>query len=627
MAATSTESCHKEQSCEGKENASNGTNNASNLATFMWNKDNFTLVDVQEYFKSGVVDVDERNEHGQTGLMLACQLADKDIVKFLVEKGANPNLTCSQRGNTALHYACEYTIYDDDGEVKDWETMEEITQSENASVESTTFLQEKKPIDVIDFLDSECECNAILVKNNDGLNCVELAALNRKLHTVAYCVSKEWLTLPDQIRVMEILGMFEVLDGDKKNAYKCLFKAIKLRNKNPNNPLTKDHESLLESCLGKAECKNLEELKTITTDKHAFKAEAFLIGDRVLPPQLKSEHVYGRLAQYGYDLLSRRKTMEKAFTVFSGCLQLEQKDLMPVGRVLMFIMFSIRRAATTNHALYKVIPQFLYPIYKVLNDYVEVVQQVNQSSLATQLESIVDDLACILFDVTAEFSSLKVTGEVLEPTIAMVTIMRSRVPKPPDLKLHDTFSVSHHILCTLVAQLCNNDFFVETEYKCNRFKWLLARLIQVEGVHDITTSGNSMLHNLMRLVSSGEFQLVCDLTKLILRHGCRPDTKNNDGQTPMDIAKEQVGHLDSDDDYEGSQIRELFNLLKGPVMVHSLQELAARTIFCHRIPYEGILPDRVQDVLKDDILKEDESGFQTPSDCGSDSSYDPPWLN
>ena len=38
--------------------------------------------------------------------MVACLLGYKDIVKFLLEKGANANEKCTEEMNTPLHYAC-----------------------------------------------------------------------------------------------------------------------------------------------------------------------------------------------------------------------------------------------------------------------------------------------------------------------------------------------------------------------------------------------------------------------------------------------------------------------------------------------------------------------------------------
>ena len=44
-------------------------------------------------------------------LMVACVLGYKDIVKFLLEKGANPNEKCTEERNTPLHYTCMLREY------------------------------------------------------------------------------------------------------------------------------------------------------------------------------------------------------------------------------------------------------------------------------------------------------------------------------------------------------------------------------------------------------------------------------------------------------------------------------------------------------------------------------------
>ena len=48
-------------------------------------------------------------------LMVACLLIYKDIVKFLLEKGANANEKCTEEMNTPLHYACMLREYSNRG--------------------------------------------------------------------------------------------------------------------------------------------------------------------------------------------------------------------------------------------------------------------------------------------------------------------------------------------------------------------------------------------------------------------------------------------------------------------------------------------------------------------------------
>ncbi|KAJ0394303.1 hypothetical protein ATCC90586_010304 [Pythium insidiosum] len=53
------------------------------------------------------VDVNARDNHGNTLFILVCQQGNKKMAKFLLRRGANANLQ-NMNGNTALHYLVEY---------------------------------------------------------------------------------------------------------------------------------------------------------------------------------------------------------------------------------------------------------------------------------------------------------------------------------------------------------------------------------------------------------------------------------------------------------------------------------------------------------------------------------------
>ena len=51
----------------------------------------------------GDLDIDTRDQHGNTLFILACQQGSKKLVKFLLRRGCNMNAQ-NHAGNTALHY-------------------------------------------------------------------------------------------------------------------------------------------------------------------------------------------------------------------------------------------------------------------------------------------------------------------------------------------------------------------------------------------------------------------------------------------------------------------------------------------------------------------------------------------
>ncbi|KAL7500015.1 hypothetical protein ACHAWT_007970 [Skeletonema menzelii] len=55
----------------------------------------------------GDLDINTRDQHGNTLFILACQQGSKKLAKFLLRRGSDMNAQ-NHAGNTALHYLNEY---------------------------------------------------------------------------------------------------------------------------------------------------------------------------------------------------------------------------------------------------------------------------------------------------------------------------------------------------------------------------------------------------------------------------------------------------------------------------------------------------------------------------------------
>lgn len=81
---------------------------------------------VIQYLILAGADVDQRNKHGVTALMLASEYHNVSTVQLLLELGADPNIT-DQYGNTALFYAIKYdnkdAIVDPENSIKIMKSM------------------------------------------------------------------------------------------------------------------------------------------------------------------------------------------------------------------------------------------------------------------------------------------------------------------------------------------------------------------------------------------------------------------------------------------------------------------------------------------------------------------------
>jgi len=70
---------------------------------------NHNLSVLEEVLDSeGDLDIDTRDQHGNTLFILACQQGSKKLAKFLLRRGSYINAQ-NHGGNTALHYLHEYS--------------------------------------------------------------------------------------------------------------------------------------------------------------------------------------------------------------------------------------------------------------------------------------------------------------------------------------------------------------------------------------------------------------------------------------------------------------------------------------------------------------------------------------
>ena len=54
--------------------------------------------------------MNQRDDHGQTPLMVAVEQKHEEVAMFLLRHGADPNVVDKKRA-TALHLACEVGVY------------------------------------------------------------------------------------------------------------------------------------------------------------------------------------------------------------------------------------------------------------------------------------------------------------------------------------------------------------------------------------------------------------------------------------------------------------------------------------------------------------------------------------
>ena len=510
-----------------------------------------------------------------TPLMAACLLGLKDIVKYLLEKGADPNEKCMEEMNTPLHFACLQRDYIE------------------TSYFEWSFEHQKDSSTRKDIIELLFDHGALVERNSLGFLPIHCAALFAMEKIVDYFIAEETVADADRLMAMEVLGVSQCfLLTQMSQGYLSLLTAMHLRleKSGPCQPPHSVHTEL-ELLIECSECTTFDELHKLKYDEVGLTMQGLLVGDRVLPEKLKQKCLWSNMFCTCVNVVEEK-------TFFSLCqygLKLESSSRLVIGTVLDGVTDFLWDYMTGSSSFVDPNQQdgVLRQLISYLETYTDIVMNAKPEHLTI---SFSHKLGIILATVIGRFN---ITREVLDVILKATEVI---------LKIsseHLSYESSSSAAITLFEQLFDDIYDPECLSR-QQMKNVLMQMIHAlpfllkyEHPRHVTLStADTLLHLTMRLLyDDKDFDLFYALTRQLVRYGCPIEAKTWEAETARDLilgfqaySKIQIA--------QHPKLEEMLALVTTTSEVLSLQELSARCVLRSKIPYSlGTVPSTVCDFL------------------------------
>ena len=554
---------------EGDErmNRGEGKKKRENLGNLLKEGTVKNVQDLEARMKNSALDLFEVCEWNISPLMVACLLGCKDIVRYLLEKGADPNEKCTEECNTPLHYACLLSLYIRES-FSSLEWLLECKQDQISSKE-----------DIVKLL---FEHGAVLERNTLGFLPIHCAALFTMENVVDYFLGKDHpITDVDKLKALELLGVSQSLMLVENTKAYCTFVSAVLLRHDIGGEFPFPTE--LGQYLNSNECTTFDELHKLKHDQSAMYIHGLLVGERVLPEKLKQKCLWPSMLYPDYDV-------EKFFGACQYGIKLEMSSRLAVGTVLEGIQEFLMNSDPdeTDETL-------LMQIASCLEKNKEILMIVESEHIAAHSRVFSRALGYILSELIYRCNFSTLSYDLL----FMTTVDVIKVYSEQTSAYESTESVAQSFF-DYVVELYDNSSTEGSEEMRNvivRLNHVLPLVLQYE--HTMCTKDRTS-HNMLQMTVlllrfEQDLDVICALTHKLVRYGCPIETKTfHHEETAKDIALRIAANFRN---YH-PELKEILALVSKPSEVLSLQELAARCVLRSKVPYSlGTVPSTVFDFL------------------------------
>ncbi|CAF4071874.1 unnamed protein product [Adineta steineri] len=236
---------------------------------------------------------DESEGKSWTPLGLACRDGQLEMVKYLIENGANL-YNVDQNNLTSLMIACKYENYDvvqyllslDDINQHLLNAMDNNRSTALHVVGNISYRTVDRKLDIIKLLLEGY--HAKIIKNNVGCTPLTIAGIDDDELVMNYYMNnddKSWYTTLQIIDELELIGCYHLISNgvDRySKSYEYFLRAMKLRYKDLNKPILKTNLlPPMEVYNYYIECQTIEELELIKDDPDRIMMQSLMIWERL----------------------------------------------------------------------------------------------------------------------------------------------------------------------------------------------------------------------------------------------------------------------------------------------------------------------------------------------------------
>ena len=559
---------------------------------------NFDAVSCLVHNGAGVNLFTSINKH--TPLMLTCQSYNMDAVNFLLNKGADVNLQ-DRDGNSALHFACSDICY--------WliQNLADVNMCDNHNC--TPLMQASSKSDVkkvamliengakVDLQDlngntalhhamhnsyhsheyaPEICCALLTAKasthlcNSQGWTPLLLASKNCIKSAVEILIKHPEVTKEQRANALELLGSSLCLKSGTFAHIEEGFGYIKLGMKerfaDASHPLLKQQVEPAEAYQNRKESQTLEELAEIEGDKDSIIMESLVIRERIFgannkellkPIEHVAEHFYSK--DPGHFKRLSIPLYRYATKIAQGCIEEHFKSAVSCLWHLTDVLYECKQYSDRELLLELLeLTVFLCENWPDDDGYYQSVWHI----IFVEELSLFDSVEVVIHMITKNLQN----GEEDETYSNILVLLRKLLHHNPRCR-KDNGTLLH------VSTYSTEEIITDVFPSADTVKLLLNAGFNVNATD---WDGNTPLHRAASLEPGDDLiHQVPEIMKALFDGGAHHDFVNNDGKTPMDMAKTDEARMI----LSAAERRKL-----------ELKCISARAVKKFGIPYLGEVP-------------------------------------